>query len=215
MIKLTGPIAVSELSWGASGFIYTLVFIHIGTTSLAASQITMALENIFIVVSSGLGPVALVVGQELGTRSVTAAKKHANVVLLLGLATSIVLGLLFASLSLLVRTLYPNVGDEVLQLVFWAIIILGAVQLTKVLNGIFGNGLLATGGDTRYILLINFIGTYGVGLPLAIFLGLFAQLGFYGVIIGKIADEVIKLVCFLVRYRTPAWYRKSLKAQIA
>jgi hypothetical protein len=44
MIKLTGPIAVSELSWGASGFIYTLVFIHIGTTSLAASQITMAVD---------------------------------------------------------------------------------------------------------------------------------------------------------------------------
>jgi putative MATE family efflux protein len=61
MIKLTVPIAVSELSWGASGFIYTLVFIHISTTSLAASQITMALENIFIVVSSGLGPAALVV----------------------------------------------------------------------------------------------------------------------------------------------------------
>jgi Na+-driven multidrug efflux pump len=205
----------SELSWGASGFIYTLVFIHIGTTSLAASQITMALENIFIVLSSGLGPAALVVvGQELGTRSVTAAKKHANVVLRLGLAASIALGLLFASLSLLVRTLYPNVGDEVLQLVFWAIIILGAIQPAKVLNGIFGNGLLATGGDTRYILLINFIGTYGVGLPLAIFLGLFAQLGFYGVIIGKIADEIIKLVFFLVRYRTPAWYRKSLKEQI-
>jgi Na+-driven multidrug efflux pump len=205
----------SELSWGASGFIYTLVFIHIGTTSLAASQITMALENIFIVLSSGLGPAALVVvGQELGTRSVTAAKKHANVVLRLGLAASIALGLLFASLSLLVRTLYPNVGDEVLQLVFWAIIILGAIQPAKVLNGIFGNGLLATGGDTRYILLINFIGTYGVGLPLAIFLGLFAQLGFYGVIIGKIADEIIKLVFFVVRYRTPAWYRKSLKEQI-
>ena len=216
MIKLTGPFAVSELSWGASGFIYTLVFVHIGTTALAASQITMALENIFIVVSSGPGPAALVVvGQELGTRSVTAAKKYANVVLLLGLATSIVLGLLFASLSFLVRTLYPKVGDEVLQLVFWAIIILGAVQPAKVLNGIFGNGLLATGGDTRYILLINFIGTYGVGLPLAIFLGLFAQLGFYGVIIGKIADEMIKLVCFLVRYRTPVWYRKSLNAQIA
>jgi putative MATE family efflux protein len=216
MIKLTAPIAASELSWGASGFIYTLVFIHIGTTSLAASQITMALENIFIVVSAGLGPAALVVvGQQLGTRSVTTAKKHANVVLLLGLATSIVLGLLFASLSLLVRTLYPNVGDEVLQLVFWAIIILAIIQPAKVLNGIFGNGLLATGGDTRYILLINFIGTYGVGLPLAIFLGLFARLGFYGVIIGKIADELIKLVCFLVRYRTPAWYRRSLKAQIA
>ena len=54
LIKLTFPIAVSEVLWGASSFIYALVFIRLGTSALAASQIVMTIENIFIVAVSGL-----------------------------------------------------------------------------------------------------------------------------------------------------------------
>ena len=84
-------------------------------------------------------------------------------------------------------------------------------QPPKVLNGIFGNGLLATGGDTKFVLISNLVGTYGVGLPLAIFLGLFTKLGLNGVFLAKGADEITKFVCFYWRYRTPAWYQKSIE----
>src|SRR6202035_253327 len=47
LIELTLPIAVAEVLWGASGFIYALVFIRLGTDALAASQIVMTIENIF------------------------------------------------------------------------------------------------------------------------------------------------------------------------
>jgi putative MATE family efflux protein len=212
LIKLTFPIAVSEVLWGASSFIYALVFIRLGTSALAASQIVMTIENIFIVAVSGLGPAAVAaVGQKLGTRSVPAAKQHANVVLKLGLVASIVLGILFAGVSLFVSMLYPKVDAEVLHLAFGGILIVACFQPAKVLNGIFGNGLLATGGDTKYALMANLAGIYGIGLPLAIWLGLFTSLALYGVFIAKGADEMIKLICFLCRYRTPAWYQKSLE----
>ncbi len=214
LIKLTFPIAVSEVLWGASSFIYALVFIRLGTSALAASQIVMTIENIFIVAVSGLGPAAVAaVGQKLGTRSVQAAKQHANVVLKLGLVASIVLGILFAGVSLFVSILYPKVDAEVLHLAFGGILIVACFQPAKVLNGIFGNGLLATGGDTKYALMANLAGIYGIGLPLAILVGLFTGLALYGVFIAKGADEITKLICFLCRYRTPAWYQKSLEAR--
>jgi putative MATE family efflux protein len=212
LIKLTFPIAVSEVLWGASSFIYALVFIRLGTDALAASQIVMTIENIFIVAVAGLGPAAVAaVGQKLGTGSVQAAKQHANVVLRLGLVSSIVLGVLFAGVSLFVSMLYPKVGAEVLRFASWGILIVACFQPAKVLNGIFGNGLLATGGDTKYVLAINLAGTYGVGLPLAIFLGLFTSFGLSGVFLAKGADEITKLVFFFFRYRTPTWYKKSLE----
>ena len=212
LIKLTFPIAVSEVLWGASSFIYALVFIRLGTDALAASQIVMTIENIFIVAVAGLGPAAVAaVGQKLGTGSVQAAKQHANAVLRLGLVSSIVLGVLFAGVSLFVSMLYPKVGAEVLRFASWGILIVACFQPAKVLNGIFGNGLLATGGDTKYVLAINLAGTYGVGLPLAIFLGLFTSFGLSGVFLAKGADEITKLVFFFFRYRTPTWYKKSLE----
>ena len=61
----------------------------------------------------------------------------------------------------------------------------------------------------------NLAGTCGLGLPLAIFLGLFTSLGLYGVFFAKGADEITKFVCFFCRYRTPAWYKKSLEQRAA
>jgi Na+-driven multidrug efflux pump len=60
----------------------------------------------------------------------------------------------------------------------------------------------------------NLAGTYGIGLPCAILLGLFTGLGLYGVFFAKGADEIIKLVCFFFRYRTPAWYQKALENRV-
>ena len=177
LIKLTFPIAIAEVLWGASSFIYALVFLRLGTSLLAASQIVMTIENIFIVAVAGLGPAAVAaVGQKLGAGSVPAAKQHANVVLKLGLVTSIILGVLFAGVSLFLPMLYPKIGGEVLRFAVGGILIVACFQPAKVLNGIFGNGLLATGGDTKYVLMANLAGTYGIGLPFAVFLGLFTEL---------------------------------------
>ena len=66
-------------------------------------------------------------------------------------------GLLFSLLlfgsSFLVAFIYPNVGKAVLHFTFWGIIIAACVQPAKVLNSILGNGILPSGGDTKYILL--------------------------------------------------------------
>ena len=51
----------------------------------------------------------------------------------------------------------------------------------------------------------NLAGTCGLGLPLAIFLGLFTSLGQYGVFYAKGADEITKFIFFFLRYQTPAW----------
>jgi MATE family, multidrug efflux pump len=214
LIKLTFPIAISEVLWGASSFIYALVFIRLGTNALAASQIVMTIENIFIVAVAGLGPAAVAaVGQKLGTGAVQAAKQHAQVVLKLGLATSIVLGVLFAGVGFFVRALYPKVGAEALSYAIGGILVVACFQPAKVLNGIFGNGLLATGGDTKFVLMANLAGTYGIGLPLAIFLGLFTKLGLSGVFLAKGADELTKFICFFWRYQSPAWYQKALEGR--
>jgi Na+-driven multidrug efflux pump len=69
-------------------------------------------------------------------------------------------------------------------------LIVACFQPAKVLNGIFGNGLLVTGGDTRYVLMANLAGTCGLGLPLAIFLGMFTSLDLYGVFFAKGVDEI-------------------------
>jgi putative MATE family efflux protein len=72
LYKVTYPIAFSEMFWGASVFVYVVIFTRISTDALAASQIVTAIESLFIVAASGLAPVAVAtVGQALGINSRT------------------------------------------------------------------------------------------------------------------------------------------------
>jgi putative MATE family efflux protein len=211
LFAVTYPLALSEMLWGASAFAYTLVFTRLGTDALASSQIVMVIENLFIAVAAGLAPAAIAtIGQAIGGGSVQCAKKNATVVLRLGLLAGLLFTILLLGTSFLLPVLYPRVGTEVLQVAFWGILIAACVQPAKVLNSILGNGILPSGGDTKFVLANHLIGSYLVGLPVAVCLGMFAGLHAWGVFGARALEEIIKVIFFWLRFRTPAWYQKSV-----
>jgi Na+-driven multidrug efflux pump len=84
-------------------------------------------------------------------------------------------------------------------------------QPAKILSSVLGNGVLASGGDTRFVLIGNLVGTYVLGLPTAAGLSLLARFGFFGVFAGKILEEVVKAAFFFFRFCSTRWYAHGLK----
>jgi putative MATE family efflux protein len=210
LFRTTYPLALSEMLWGVSAFLYTVVFTRLGTTVLAGSQIVMVIENLFIVAASGLAPAAVAsIGQAIGAGSIRNAKTHARIVLRLAALA----GLLFTSLligaSFLLPALYPQIGDDVLRLAFWGLLIAAFVQPAKVLNSVLGNGILPTGKDTKFVLATHLIASYLIGLPAAILFGIIQGLSGLGVFGSRATEEIIKTVSFFMRFHSPAWYKKS------
>jgi putative MATE family efflux protein len=211
LLEITYPIAISELLWGTSTFVYTIVLTRVGVAALTASQIVMTIENLFIVAASGLAPAAVAsIGQALGDGSLPEAKKHANAALRLGIIAGLLFSVLLFGSSFLTPFVYPNVGKEVLHFAFWGLIVAACVQPAKVVNSILGNGILPSGGDTKYILLGHVIGSYAIGVPAAIFSAFVLHFSVWGVFGSRALEEVLKAIFFLRRYRTPAWYKKSV-----
>jgi putative MATE family efflux protein len=211
LLEITYPIAISELLWGTSTFVYTIILTRLSVAALTSSQIVMTIENLFIVTSSGLAPAAVAsIGQALGDDSIEDAKKHANAALRIGLLAGLIFSVLLFGSSFLVPFVYPNVGKEVLHFTFWGLIIAACVQPAKVLNSILGNGILPSGGDTKYILFCHGVGSYGIGVPAAILTGFLLHLSVWGVFGSRALEEVVKVVFFIKRYRTPTWYQKSV-----
>ncbi len=214
LFEVTYPLAVSEMLWGASAFGYTVVFTRLGTRALAASQIVMVIENLVIAAGSGLAPAAVAsIGQAIGAGSIQGAKKNAAIVLRLGVFAGLLFTILLIATSFLLSILYPRVGKDVLEVAFWGILIAACVQPAKILNSILGNGILPSGGDTKFVLAGHLIGSYLVGLPAALLLGIFTGLNTWGVFGARALEEVIKMSAFLLRFRTPVWYRKSGERQ--
>jgi MATE family, multidrug efflux pump len=72
-----------------STFLYAIVFTRLGTNALAANQIVLSLESVFIVASAGLAPAAVaVMGHALGVGSLQAAKASAWLTVRFGLITA-------------------------------------------------------------------------------------------------------------------------------
>ena len=138
------------------------------------------------------------------------AKNQAGLVLRLGVIVGLGFSVALIAASFLLPVIYPRVGKDVLNLAFWGIVITACVQAAKVLNNILGNGVLPSGGDTKFVLLTHIVTSYAAGLPAAVLLGIVAKLGAQSVFAARALEEVLKTFVFLLRYRTPAWHRKSM-----
>jgi Na+-driven multidrug efflux pump len=117
--------------------------------------------------------------------------------------------ILLIGTSFLLPFFYPRVEKNVLQVAFWGILIAACVQPAKILNSVLGNGILPSGGDTKFVLAGHMSASYLVGIPAAVVFGIFAGLNAPAVFGARALEEIIKAVLFLLRFRTPVWYRKS------
>jgi putative MATE family efflux protein len=209
LLQITYPIALSEMLWGTSTFVYTIIFARIDTDALAASQIVTTIETVFVVAASGLAPAAVAtVGQALGGDSFQNASSQAKRVLHAGVGFGFALSAALVGVSFLLPLFYPRVGESVLRMAVWGAGITAIVQSAKVANSILGTGILPSGGDTKFVLLSHLISSYAIGLPCAAIFGIALRLGTWSVFASRALEEAIKSVILLKRYRKASWQRK-------
>jgi putative MATE family efflux protein len=209
LFKITYPIALSEMLWGTSTFVYVVIFTRVSTEALAASQIVTTVENLFIVAASGLAPAAVAtVGQALGADAKGNARQQARRVLYAGIVSGLLFAVALTCVSFLLPVLYPRVDQRVLHLAFWGVIIVAAVQPAKVLNNALGIGILPSGGDTKFVLLSHVISSYAVGLPVAASMALVLRWGALSAFGSKSLEELLKSALLFARYRKGAWLRE-------
>lgn len=206
LLTLSAPIALTEMLWSFGGFLYAAVFARVGTEALAASQIVGTLEGIFVVGSFGLMSAATVlIGRALGAGDGSGAQAWFGRVSRAGLVSGLGFGLLFALSALLLPLLFPAVGEAVRSMAMGGVLLMAASQAVKVRNMILGGGVLPGTGDGKGVILGDVVGSFVVGLPLAILLGLHTPLGVWGVFLARVLDEVAKVVIFEWRRRRLNW----------
>ena len=208
LLALSAPLAFTEFAWSLGNFLYAAVFARVGTAALAASQIVGTLEGIFIVGSFGLISAATVfIGRSLGQGDAASVQLWLARIIRAGLFTSLGFGLLFALSALLVPGLFPKVGAAVHHIAVFGILIHASTQIFRVRNMIVGGGILPSAGDGEGIIIGDVVGAFVVGLPLAIWLGLYTPLGVWGVFLARNLDEIVKVGINEWRRRRVNWER--------
>ncbi len=206
IVVLALPLGVTELVWSTGTFLYNVIAQQLGDEALAAAQIVNSLEAVFFIGSLGLmSATTALVGRSIGRGDATGAADWARRVTRVGVYTGATFGLLFAASSLLLGVLFADVTDWVRTQAMIGILFYGVFQVVKVRNMIVGAGVLPSGSDTRGVIAGDFFSAFVVGLPLALLLALHTPLGVFGVFVGRVVEELVKMAIFGWRARRLPW----------
>lgn len=138
---------------------------HLGTANLAAYTLTCPIQSLIVGALSGLSAAAgVMVGKHLGKKTYDDAYGDARRIMLTGLVGAIGV----ASLLVLFAGTYTNLYrvDADVQTLGKALLVVFALYApVKVENMILSGGILRSGGNTRVIMIIDTIGTWGIGIP--------------------------------------------------
>ena len=196
------PILLNEFSWSVGENIYAGIYGRLGKEALAAMTLTNPLQGLFIGMFSGLSSAAVVmVGKRLGQNDKDEAFSISKYLMKVGFIGSMIIAAVIVALAPFYVKLY-NVEPEVKKLTIYILCALAAVIFAEILNMILGGGIIRSGGNTHYTLVIDAIGTWVFGVPLGLLTAFVFELPIYWVYFILSLEEVVRLVIgFVVFYR--------------
>jgi MATE family multidrug resistance protein len=204
LVRLGAPIGFQfELELG----IFSLVGIlmgRLGTDAMAANQVALNLSSVTFMVPLGVSIAgAVLVGQSVGRGDVQEARRAAAAALACGVGFMLVSGIVMLSApGLLARAYTSDPGVRAI-----AITLIPLAGIFQVFDGtqVVSIGILRGTGDTRTPLVVNVIGYWLIGLPLAAYLGLGTSAGpaglWWGLVVGLAAVAIILVVRVRLRLR--------------
>ena len=107
----------------------------------------------------------ILVGKRLGEEEYDKAYSESKLLMRYGFVGSVALSLLLIMLKGCYVRIY-NVEEYVLQTAEWLLVAFAILAPFKVQNMILGGGIIRSGGKTKYIMWIDLMGTWLLGVPI-------------------------------------------------
>ncbi len=202
------PILITELLWSLGQNVNTFIYGHLEQGNLAAMSITGPIQGLFIGALSGVSQAAgILTGRRLGAGEYEQAYQESKKLVRYGLAGSLILSALLIGLRRAYVPLYhvePGVRDTAARLLL-AFAVLAPV---KVANMILGGGVVRSGGKTTYVMVIDMVGTWLVGVPLGLITAFLLRLPVEWVYFILSQEELVRLAMTLAVFKRRGWMNR-------
>lgn len=202
LLRIGWPSGVEfSLELGISTFM-SLLAARLGTTLLAAHQVTLDLNAFVYMVPTGLSYAAMIrVGQAAGRNDLRGVQRATNATLLLALSYGAVSAGMFLGFAYRLASLYTNDGHVVAAAVplFWlcSVLILGDAAFVVQASALTGLG------DTRTPMWVSVFCNWALGMPAAYLLAFPMGYGAVGLWMGRAVASVTSGLLL-----TAAWHHR-------
>ncbi|NXG73666.1 S47A1 protein, partial [Baryphthengus martii] len=179
---------------------------------LSAQSIIYEVSVVAFMIPLGLAMAASVqVGNALGAGDVETAKRSSSTSLLCTGFFCVAVGVILASTKNLLGYIFTS-DKEIVDLVAWVIPIYVVFHLFEAMCGAC-SGVLRGIGKQKFGAILNAVGYYAVGLPLAVVLLFVAKIGVIGLWLGMLACVSILCTCFIIYISRMDWKKAAEEAQ--
>ena len=205
---LYGRIGVS-VSLGKERFRQYLAMLipdgHMSTDELAGMSLTGSIQGLTIGALSGIAQAAgILVGKRLGEREYDKAYQESKKLCVYGFVGSIILSVTIIVLKAPYVHLF-NVADDVRTIGLNLLTAFAVLMPIKVQNMILGGGIIRSGGRTKYIMMIDMLGTWLIGVPLALLTGLVFKMSIVWVYFILSQEELVRFIISIFMFRSRKW----------
>ena len=199
------PVALNEFLWSIGQSINTFVYGHMSTDELAGMSLTGSVQGLTIGALSGIAQAAgILVGKRLGEREYDKAYQESKKLCVYGFAGSIILSVTIIVLKAPYVHLF-NVADDVRTIGLALLTAFAVLMPIKVQNMILGGGIIRSGGRTKYIMMIDMLGTWLIGVPLALLTGLVFKLPIVWVYFILSQEELVRFIISIFMFKSRKW----------
>lgn len=204
---ITIPSIANHAAWTLGETSYFWVYAQMGTDELAAVTLVDPLLFFFMALFIGLSDASQVmIGNNIGAGKEDLAFEDAKRFLYLTTILSIFAGIGIVLISPWFLSIY-NINETVAVFARGVLIVYAFLVLGKMLNMVNNIGVLRAGGDTKFVLYIDMLGVWFIGLPLALAGAFWLSLPIYAVFALANSHEYIRAFLGIRRTFSKRWIR--------
>lgn len=202
------PILACEFLWSLGENVYAGIYGHMGTDACAAMTMTGCVQGLMIGALSGVSQAAgIMIGKQLGNQDDAGAYRDSKRFMVCGVIGSMILSAALILLAPAYVGIY-QVEPQVRELTRRILVAFAVISPVKVQNMILGGGIIRSGGKTKYIMCVDFIGTWLFGVPLGLLAAFVCKLPIPLVYFILSLEEVVRLMITLVLFRKRVWMER-------
>ena len=205
VLRTSLPAAVNEVFWSLGITTYYAVYARISTEAVAAVNINSTIENMtFVIFIGAANACAIMIGNEIGAGNESKAFEYGVRFLVISIALALLFGAFVILLRPYILSLY-NIEQTSYDYAYRIQFIYALTMWIRVANLLLFIGVLRSGGDTRYALLVEMASIWLIGVPSALIGGFVLHWPVYYVYALVLSEEIVKLIIVVPRFLSRKW----------
>jgi putative MATE family efflux protein len=208
LLRIGIPSAGEHLSYNGSQMVITYFISSIGThaltTKVYAQNLMMFIFLFSVAISQGT---QILIGHLVGAREYENAYERCLKSLKIAIIISLSMAGIFSLFADSLLRIFTD-NDQIIELGKTLIYLTIILEPGRSFNLVVINSLRAT-GDVRFPVYMGILSMWGVSVTLSYVLGIWFGLGLIGIWISFIADEWLRGLIMLKRWRSRTWMKKG------